>query len=102
LSLQETASINLAGTWNVCNAASSAGVRKLVVSSSIAAYGDLPDNPETLSEDSFLRGLFTDFYYSQHKHANEIWLDGFQCAGPNLITEAVVATAKALAESPPA
>ena len=57
MSLQEVASINLAGTWNTCNAAASAGVRKLVVSSSIAAYGSLPDNPPVISEDSPLRGL---------------------------------------------
>jgi UDP-glucose 4-epimerase len=82
--LAEAASINLAGTWNVCRAAAEAGLRKLVVSSSIAAYGILPDNREALKEDSPLRGLYTDFYYSQHKHANEIWLDGLQLAFPAL------------------
>lgn len=85
LSLQETASINLAGTWNMCRAAARAGVRKLVISSSIAAYGDLPDNPELLYEESPLRGLYADFYYSQHKHANEIWLDGFQFEFPHVL-----------------
>jgi len=44
--LAEAASINLGGTWNTCKAAAEAGVRKLVVSSSIAAYSTLPDNPE--------------------------------------------------------
>lgn len=85
LPLAEAASINLAGTWNVCRAAAEAGVRKLVVSSSIAAYGGLPDNPAELVEESPLRGLYTDFYYSQHKHANEIWLDGLQLAFPKLL-----------------
>jgi UDP-glucose 4-epimerase len=85
VSLQETASINLAGTWNVCRAAAEAGVRKLIVSSSIAAYGNLSDNPPVLHEESPLRGLYTDFYYSQHKHANEIWLDGFQWEFPDLL-----------------
>lgn len=83
--LQEAASINLEGTWNVCRAAAEAGVRKLVVSSSIAAYGGLPDNPMPLLEDHRLRGLYMDFYYSQHKHANEIWLDGLQLAFPKLL-----------------
>lgn len=83
--LAEAASINLAGTWNACRAAAEAGVRKLVVSSSIAAYGILPDNPAELLEESPLRGLYTDFYYSQHKHANEIWLDGLQLAFPSLL-----------------
>jgi UDP-glucose 4-epimerase len=83
--LQEAASINLEGTWNACRAAAEAGVRKLVVSSSIAAYGILPDNPVPLTEDHPLRGLYMDFYYSQHKHANEIWLDGLQLAFPELL-----------------
>jgi UDP-glucose 4-epimerase len=85
LSLAETASINLAGTWNVCRVAAESGIRKLVVSSSVAAYGILPDNPAWLTEEHPLRGLYTDFYYSQHKHANEIWLDGLQLAFPTLI-----------------
>jgi nucleoside-diphosphate-sugar epimerase len=38
-----------------------------------------------LTEDSPLRGLYTDFYYSQHKHANEIWLDGLQLEYPRLL-----------------
>src|SRR5579863_8492174 len=56
MTLAEAASINLGGTWNTCRAAAEAGVRKLVVSSSIAAYGSLPDNPPLLFEDSPLRG----------------------------------------------
>ncbi len=83
--LAEAASINLGGTWNTCRAAAEAGVRKLVISSSIAAYSTLPDNPEPAFEDTPLRGLYTNFYYNQHKHANEIWLDGFQLAFPQLI-----------------
>ena len=83
--LAEAASINLGGTWNICRAAAEAGVRKLVVSSSIAAYSTLPDNPVPVTEDSPLRGLYTDFYYNQHKHANEIWLDWLQLTFPQLI-----------------
>lgn len=85
ISLQEVADINLAGTWNTCRAAAEAGVRKIVFSSSVAAYGGLADNPEPLLEESPLRGLYTKFYYSQHKHANEIWLDGLQLAFPSLV-----------------
>lgn len=83
--LQEAADINLRGTWNVCEAAARAGLRKLVVSSSIAAYGILPDNPVPLTEEHPLRGLYNNFYYAQHKHANEIWLDGLHLRYPNLI-----------------
>ncbi|HXX79885.1 MAG TPA: NAD-dependent epimerase/dehydratase family protein [Ktedonobacteraceae bacterium] len=83
--LAETASINLGGTWNICKVAADVGVRKLVVSSSIAAYSTLPDNPVPVTEDTPLRGLYTDFYYNQHKHTNEIWLDWLQLAFPQLI-----------------
>jgi nucleoside-diphosphate-sugar epimerase len=81
----EASDINLRGTWNVCRAATEAGVRKLVVSSSIAAYGILWDNPNPMREEHPLRGLYNEFYYSQHKHANEIWLDGLQLQYPELI-----------------
>ncbi len=83
--LAEAASINLGGTWNTCRVAAEAGVRKLVVSSSVAAYSTLPDNPDPVMEDTPLRGLYTDFYYNQHKHANEIWLDWLQLTFPQLI-----------------
>jgi nucleoside-diphosphate-sugar epimerase len=85
LPLAQAADINLRGSWNVCRAAAQAGVRKLVVSSSIAAYGILSDNQAALDEESPLRGLYTSFYYSQHKHANEIWLDGLQLSFPALV-----------------
>ncbi len=85
LSLQETADINLRGTWNTCEAAAKVGVKKIVVSSSVASYGSLPDNPNPLTEESSLRGLYTRFYYSQHKHANELWLDTLQLKYPNML-----------------
>lgn len=85
MSLAQAASINLGGTWNSCKAAAEVGVRKLVISSSIAAYSTLPDNPVPVTEDTPLRGLYTSFYYNQHKHANEIWLDWLQLAFPQLI-----------------
>lgn len=85
LPLAQAADINLRGTWNACRAAAQAGVRKLIVSSSIAAYGMLSDNQQALDEESPLRGLYTDFYYSQHKHANELWLDSLQLAFPELV-----------------
>ncbi|GAG15105.1 unnamed protein product, partial [marine sediment metagenome] len=42
--------INLDGTRAVCEAAAAAGVRTLVVSSSVSAYGALADNPARLRE----------------------------------------------------
>ncbi|GCF09446.1 NAD-dependent epimerase/dehydratase family protein [Dictyobacter arantiisoli] len=57
MSLQEAASINLSGTWNTCRVAAEAGVHTLVISSSVAAYGSLRDNPVPLIEEHPLRGL---------------------------------------------
>jgi UDP-glucose 4-epimerase len=85
MSLRECAEINLKGTWNACRAAAEAGVKKLVIASSIAAYGGFTDNPPLITEDSPLQGLFSDFYYSQHKHANEMWLDNFQREFPAIL-----------------
>ena len=44
-------SVDVLGTENVLQACRAAGVRKIVVSSSGAAYGYHADNPEWLSED---------------------------------------------------
>src|SRR5215210_8550376 len=43
--------IDVNGTHNVLEAASDAGTRQLLVTSSAVAYGAFPDNPERLTED---------------------------------------------------
>jgi UDP-glucose 4-epimerase len=70
-SRHETESINLGGTRNVFEA--TVGVarrRRLVYTSSVAAYGYHPDHPSPITEDVPTRGT-PEHYYSQQKAACE-------------------------------
>jgi UDP-glucose 4-epimerase len=58
--------INVEGSRNVFEAAVAAGVKRLVYTSSVAAYGFHDDNPQPLTEDVSPRGT-AGFYYSAHK-----------------------------------
>lgn len=62
--------VDVTGTENVLRAALQAGVRRLVVTSSGAAYGYHPDNPAWLRETDPLRGN-PEFAYSDHKRQVE-------------------------------
>jgi UDP-glucose 4-epimerase len=63
---EDSREINLRGSRNVFEAAASAGARRLVYTSSVAAYGFHGDMPELLTEDLPARG--TDRHpYSAHK-----------------------------------
>ena len=62
----ETRKVNLEGSRNVFEATVKAGPRRLVYTSSIAAYGFHEDNPELLTEDLAPRGT-EEFYYSAEK-----------------------------------
>jgi nucleoside-diphosphate-sugar epimerase len=72
---EETRRINLEGSRNVFEAAVAAGARRLVYTSSVAAYGFHDDNPDLLTEDVPPRGT-RDFYYSAQKAELEDLLDG--------------------------
>ena len=63
---EETHSVNLEGTRNVFEAAVAAGAKRLVYTSSVAAYGFHGDNPDVLTEDVETRGS-DEFYYSAQK-----------------------------------
>jgi len=63
---QATRRVNLEGSRNVFEAAAAAGVRRLVYTSSVAAYGFHPDNPQPLTESVPARGSDR-FYYSAQK-----------------------------------
>ena len=65
-SLEETTRVNLDGCDNVFRASLDAGVRRLVYTSSVAAYGFHDDNPTLLSEDVPPRGT-EEHYYSAQK-----------------------------------
>jgi UDP-glucose 4-epimerase len=63
---EETRRNNLGGSRAVFEAAVTAGARRLVYTSSVAAYGFYADNPQPLTEDVEPRGS-EDFYYSTQK-----------------------------------
>ena len=70
-SREESAPINLQGTRNVFEATVAAGrPRRLVYTSSVAAYGYHSDNPVPLTEDVPARGS-AEHYYSEQKAACE-------------------------------
>jgi UDP-glucose 4-epimerase len=75
--------INIQGSRNVLHGALAAGVEKIVVASSIAAYGAHPDNPEVLTEESPLRPN-ADWYYSRAKGRIETFLDELQVQHPQI------------------
>jgi UDP-glucose 4-epimerase len=62
----ETQRNNLEGSRNVFAATAAAGARRLVYTSSVAAYGFHTDNPQPLDEDVPARGSKS-FYYSAQK-----------------------------------
>jgi UDP-glucose 4-epimerase len=63
---EESRRVNLAGSRNVFDAAVAAGARRLVYTSSVAAYGFHPDAHLPLREDDGPRGS-EEFYYSAQK-----------------------------------
>jgi nucleoside-diphosphate-sugar epimerase len=70
---EETRRVNLEGSRNVFEAAVTAGVRRLVYASSVAAYGFHAENPQPLTEDVPARGS-EGFYYSAQKAELELSL----------------------------
>ena len=58
--------VDVNGTQNVLDAASSAGVQHVLVTSSATAYGAFPDNPVPLTEDDPVRGA-PDYAYARDK-----------------------------------
>ena len=75
--------VDVAGTRKVLQACVDAGVKRLVVSSSGAAYGYHADNPAWLSEDAPLRGN-EEFAYSWHKRLVEEMLADYRRTAPQL------------------
>jgi nucleoside-diphosphate-sugar epimerase len=63
---KETREVNLEGSRNVFEATIAAGARRLVYTSSVAAYGFHDDNPDVLTEEIEPRGA-REFYYSAQK-----------------------------------
>lgn len=76
-------SVDVGGTENVLAACAAAGVDKIIVTSSGAAYGYHVDNPEWLSEEDPLRGN-REFAYSDHKREVEEILSRYRREHPRL------------------
>jgi nucleoside-diphosphate-sugar epimerase len=69
---KETAAVNLDGSRNVFEAAVSAGVKRLVYASSVAAYGFHRENPQPLTEDVPARGSAVHHYSAQKAQVEEL------------------------------
>jgi UDP-glucose 4-epimerase len=76
-------SVDVLGTKNVLEACVASGVRRIVVTSSGAAYGYHADNPEWLTEDDPVRGNEA-FAYSHHKRIVEEMLAEYRREHPAL------------------
>lgn len=75
--------VDVLGTRNVLEACVAAGVRRVVVTSSGAAYGYHADNPAWLTEDDPVRGN-EEFAYSHHKRLVEEMLGEYRQTHPQL------------------
>lgn len=75
--------VDVTGTLNVLDACAAHGVRRLVVTSSGAAYGYHADNPVPLTEDNAVRGN-EEFAYSHHKRLVEDMLATARVERPGL------------------
>jgi UDP-glucose 4-epimerase len=75
--------VDVTGSANVLAACVDSEVRRIVVSSSGAAYGYHRDNPEWIDEDQPLRGNDA-FSYSRHKRLVEEMLAEYRGAHPEL------------------
>lgn len=76
-------SVDVMGTENVLNCCLTAGVRKIIYTSSGAAYGYYADNPQWITEGDGLRGN-PEFAYSDHKRQVEEMLARWRAEHPEL------------------
>ena len=76
-------SVDVLGTENLLKACVAAGVRKIIVSSSGAAYGYHADNPAWITEDAPVRGN-QEFAYAWHKRLVEEMLADYRARAPQL------------------
>ena len=76
-------SVDVLGTRNLLDACLAAGVSRIVVSSSGAAYGYHADNPAWITEDATVRGN-KEFAYSWHKRLVEEMLADYRARAPQL------------------
>ena len=80
---KKTHEINIDGSMNVFRACAAKNVRKIVYTSSIAAYGAHPENPIGITEEQPLKEN-RDNYYSSDKVAVEKFLADFAIEHPEI------------------
>ncbi|MEH6646764.1 SDR family oxidoreductase [Sulfitobacter sp.] len=83
MSREDAFAVDVTGTRNVLEACKKHGVRRLVVTSSGAAYGYHADNPVPLTEDAPCRGN-PEFPYADHKRQVEEMLAAARQQHPEL------------------
>lgn len=76
--------VNVEGTRTVVEAAATAGARKVVVASSIVAYGAHDDNDLPLTEESPLRAN-PDFPYAAHHEEADTWVGAWAADHPDVV-----------------
>lgn len=77
--------INFNGTRNVFNVAAELGIKKVIYSSSVAAYGKNNSNPDFLTEQSPILGHeISSFYYPYTKALVENFLNDFKKKHPEI------------------
>jgi UDP-glucose 4-epimerase len=69
---EESRSVNLEGSRNVFEATRSQGAKRLIYTSSVAAYGFHSDNPQPLTEDVPARGTDSHPYSAQKAEVEEL------------------------------
>jgi UDP-glucose 4-epimerase len=67
--------VNLSGSRNVFEAAVTAGAKRIVYASSVAAYGFHADNPQPLTEEIPARGTAANYYSAQKAEVEELLRD---------------------------
>jgi nucleoside-diphosphate-sugar epimerase len=72
---QETRAVNLEGSRNVFELAVEAGAKRLVYTSSVAAYGFHAENPQPLTEDVPARGSGQHYYSAQKAEVERLLAD---------------------------
>lgn len=75
--------INVGGSRNVFEAAARVGIKQIVYTSSIAAYGVIPGHPSPIVEET-PRVHQRDFAYASAKFEVEQFLDGFEPQHPDI------------------
>jgi UDP-glucose 4-epimerase len=72
---KESRAVNLVGSRHVFEASVSAGTKRLVYASSVAAYGFHRDNPQPLTEDVPARGTAAHYYSAQKAEVEALLTD---------------------------